>query len=83
MNAKNYKLLACDVRKTDELGFKLTEEYKVDTAAPTLILTECLLIYLVPEASAKILSWCGTFFAGSPFVGLLNYEIIQPDDPFG
>lgn len=46
INASNYKLLACDVRKTDELSYMLTEEYKVDNTAPTLILTECLLIYL-------------------------------------
>jgi O-methyltransferase involved in polyketide biosynthesis len=47
INASNYKLFSCDVRKTDELGSLLVDTYGVDRTAPTLILTECLLVYLV------------------------------------
>jgi len=83
INATNYKLLACDVRNTEELGRKLVEEYQVDRTLPTLILTECLLVYLKPADSLKILGWCGTFFEGSPCVSILNYEMIDPFDPFG
>ena len=55
----------------------------MDNTAPTLILTECLLIYLLPDAAEKILKWCGEFFSGAPFVGALNYEMIEPFDLFG
>lgn len=48
-----------------------------------MVLTECLLIYLNNQDSEKILKWVSEFFAPSPFVGILNYEMILPNDPFG
>lgn len=50
---------------------------------PTLVLTECLLIYLTPEDSRSILSLTNQYFHDSPFLGVLNYEMIGPDDNFG
>mmetsp|Transcript_32100 Transcript_32100/g.49086 ORF Transcript_32100/g.49086 Transcript_32100/m.49086 type:complete len:100 (+) Transcript_32100:556-855(+) len=55
----------------------------VDQTCPTLVMTECLLIYLKPEHSSGIVQWCSTFWKEAPFVGLLNYEMINPDDMFG
>ena len=48
INAQNYRLLAHDVRKTDEMSTILTEKFNIDVKRPTLILTECLLVYLKP-----------------------------------
>lgn len=83
VNAANYKLLAHDLTQTETLTSVLADTYKVSSDKPTLVLTECLLIYLKPEETAKILTWVSEFFAPAPYVGLLNYEMINPFDPFG
>ena len=83
VNAANYKLLAHDVTKTESLSAVLADTFKVSSDRPTLVLTECLLIYLKPEETAKILTWVSEFFAPAPYVGLLNYEMINPFDAFG
>ena len=57
MNTDNYKLFEQDLKKIEELGPKLTEIYKVDLSRPTLVMTECLLVYLKPAESDKILNW--------------------------
>jgi len=54
----------------------------VSTTAPTLILTEVVLVYLKPEDTTKILSFIKEYFTGNN-VAILNYEMINPSDPFG
>lgn len=49
--------------------------------APVLLLTECVLVYLMPDESKRILSFTKDYFVGDRL--LLNYEMIKPDDPFG
>lgn len=49
--------------------------------APTLLLTECVLIYLKPDESTKVLNFAKEFFKGD--TAFLNYEMINPSDPFG
>jgi len=47
---------------------------------PTLVISECVLIYLkTPDADA-VVHWVGTFFEHTM---ILCYEQIQPNDPFG
>ena len=49
-------------------------------AEPTLVLAECVLVYLPPEAAAAVVA----LFGGAPGGGALAvYEQIGPDDPFG
>ena len=55
----------------------------MDLKKPTLVMTECLLVYLKPDESAKILQWISDTFNEAPFLGLINYEMIEPNDPFG
>jgi [phosphatase 2A protein]-leucine-carboxy methyltransferase len=62
------------------LGKNLTN-LGVDFTAPTLVLTECLLVYLKKEDSDKILSSISTYFSGDLL--FLNYEMIHPSDAFG
>lgn len=80
IESKHYSLVAGDIRETEQLEEKL-KVLGVDPKAPTLILTECVLVYLKPEDSRKILGFIKTFFTGDAAV--LNYEMIKPDDPFG
>ena len=53
----------------------------MNSEAPVLILTECVLVYLKPDESRRILSFTKDYFVGDRL--LLNYEMIKPDDPFG
>jgi hypothetical protein len=55
----------------------------INNGNPTLIMTECLLCYLTNEDSENILKWTNEFFAQSPFICLLNFEMIEPFDSFG
>lgn len=53
----------------------------MNPSLPTLILTECVLVYLKPDESLKILHFLKDFFTGD--LALLNYEMINPHDSFG
>ena len=52
----------------------------IDREIPTLVLTECLLVYMSAADSDSILTWVSGAF---PNVALVNYEMINPDDKFG
>jgi [phosphatase 2A protein]-leucine-carboxy methyltransferase len=52
--------------------------------APTLILSECCLIYLSPEHNSQILETFTNHYLPLPTpVSLIIYEPIRPNDPFG
>lgn len=52
----------------------------MDKERPTLIITECLLVYLKAEDSEKVLKGFAELF---PAIAILNYEMIEPCDRFG
>lgn len=52
----------------------------MDKNRPTIIITECLLVYMNNSDSLKILNGFADMFTT---VGFLNYEMINPDDKFG
>lgn len=95
-----YHIHPCDLRSLSP-NLPLTEALPgVDRTLPTLLISECCLIYLSPTEAAQVV----TFFTGhlfgptyAPFVGseevqsspiiaplgLILYEPIRPNDPFG
>jgi hypothetical protein len=73
----DYKLFIADVRDIAYVTEKLST---VEKQRPTLILTECLLIYMKATDSELILNGFASLF---PSVSFLNYEMIRPDDKFG
>ena len=80
LNTTHYKLVSGDLRDTSKLAENLTR-FGVDPTAPTFILTECVLVYLKPHESLKILNFLRDHFHGD--LALLNYEMINPHDSFG
>jgi tRNA wybutosine-synthesizing protein 4 len=74
-----YKLLTADLRDVASLQAVLTAA-GIDSSAPTLFLSECVLVYLEPEESCSIIAWAGQNFDRSVFV---TYEQIRPHDAFG
>lgn len=56
-------------------------EAGLDKSAPTLFLSECVLIYMAPEESARLIGWAAqNDFVSSYFV---LYEQVEPHDQFG
>ena len=77
IDSPDYKLFAADVRDRVLIETLLSGVRK---DLPTLVLTECLLVYMKAVDSELILS---NFAALFPSVGFVNYEMIGPDDKFG
>jgi tRNA wybutosine-synthesizing protein 4 len=74
-----YHLSTADVRDTAQCSRAL-EDAGWDPTEPTLVLAECVLVYLPPSDSAALLAW---FASRSTHVALVAYEQIGPDDSFG
>ncbi|KNH09561.1 leucine carboxyl methyltransferase [Perkinsela sp. CCAP 1560/4] len=51
---------------------------------PTLIMAECVLQYINPDTSTRLLTSLGSFFSGhTASVHLVTFDQIEPDDTFG
>jgi [phosphatase 2A protein]-leucine-carboxy methyltransferase len=56
----------------------------VDTSLPTLLISECCLTYLSPpDADGVVDYFSQTLFPPTTPLGLIIYEPIRPEDPFG
>lgn len=56
----------------------------VETDLPTLLISECCLVYLSPTEAEQVVSFfTDSFNASQSPLGLIIYEPIRPDDPFG
>lgn len=77
--SQNYCLLPGDLRDTRGLE-EILLEAGLDKSLPTLIVLECVLIYLQPTHSEALLRWAGRSFATSV---LVNYEPYMLTDHFG
>ena len=71
--------MAGDVRDVDIIVSKL-KGTNVNGALPTLIITECILIYMRPDDTQGILKWTKEYFGEQGDLVYLNYEMITPDD---
>lgn len=77
LHTDNYHLIGLDLRSLlagdDKFAF-------LDTAVPTLVISECVLCYLTPEENEKVLRyWKESFLR----VSLLIYEPMSLNDAFG
>ncbi|KAK3353459.1 S-adenosyl-L-methionine-dependent methyltransferase [Lasiosphaeria hispida] len=52
----------------------------LDPSLPTLLISECCLCYLAPAAASAVVAY---FTLRLPRLGLVLYEPVKPDDPFG
>ncbi|KAF1325786.1 Leucine carboxyl methyltransferase, partial [Globisporangium splendens] len=79
LNAPGYHLLPCDLRDINATKQKL-EAAGIDQSAPTLFISECVLIYMDAQYSTQLIAWSAEFFEDVSYV---LYEQILPDDAFG
>ena len=78
--AHDYSLVGADMRDLPGLE-KALQAAGFDFSLPTLILAECVLVYLPADASTSVLEWLASRLVGGALV--VNYEQIHPDTPFG
>ncbi|CAI7842354.1 unnamed protein product [Closterium sp. NIES-54] len=80
-SSNGYSLVSADLRDTDKLQEALAAagaEFGPNTA--TLLLCECVLIYMDAPSSHRLVAWAAEKFGTAAFV---VYEQIRPDDAFG
>ncbi|KAJ1909340.1 carboxy methyl transferase for protein phosphatase 2A, partial [Tieghemiomyces parasiticus] len=78
--SSGYTILAGDLRDFETTVVPRLVQYGLDLAAPTLVLSECVLIYLAKEHSDRIVAWAAQNLTCALF---LTYEQIRPNDAFG
>ncbi|CAG8492454.1 11815_t:CDS:2 [Scutellospora calospora] len=78
--ASDYCLLSGDLREFIEDLVPRLESNGFDRSLSTLFLSECVMIYMDPMDSNKIVEWIGTNLNTTMFI---VYEQILPNDAFG
>lgn len=78
LDTDEYKIITCDL--TDTALFQQLLGEHLDLSLPTLFISECVLVYVDPAASAKVLSTISSSF---PVSFVVSYEQINPHDAFG
>eukprot|EP01121_Diplochlamys_sp_Union-15-3_P001050 TRINITY_DN10911_c0_g1_i1.p1 TRINITY_DN10911_c0_g1~~TRINITY_DN10911_c0_g1_i1.p1 ORF type:complete len:338 (-),score=47.05 TRINITY_DN10911_c0_g1_i1:27-1013(-) len=79
LSSDNYHLFAADLRDLKTFEQKI-KSCGIDCSKPTLILSECVLVYLTVEASGNLIRWASATFLDCL---LILYEPIKPNDNFG
>jgi [phosphatase 2A protein]-leucine-carboxy methyltransferase len=79
LHSENYHLVGVDFRQLAEVQKKLKDS-QVDWSLPTLILAECVLVYVEPEHIRALLSFLSSRLSTAMFV---NYEQVNMGDRFG
>uniref|UniRef100_UPI00398E635C tRNA wybutosine-synthesizing protein 4 isoform X2 n=1 Tax=Pristiophorus japonicus TaxID=55135 RepID=UPI00398E635C len=79
LSGMDYKLLGVDLTEIEELDNVLMET-GLNSACPTLLLSEVVLTYMKDQSSSAVIHWAADRFSSAVFV---VYEQIHPDDPFG
>ena len=78
--SNRYALARADLRDVGALDELLLRRCGLDPSLPTLVLSECVLVYLDPEHSGRVIEWVSAHFKQAAF---FVYEQIRPDDAFG
>ena len=80
LRGTEYALAGADLRDLDAVQAAAFEGGRLDARLPTLVLSECVLIYLPPDRSDALVAWAARAFSCAAMV---VYEQIRPDDSFG
>ncbi|KIJ65957.1 hypothetical protein HYDPIDRAFT_174736 [Hydnomerulius pinastri MD-312] len=90
LHSPKYHLLPCDLRQPPSKIFPSLIGEILSPSLPTLLLFECVLVYMSPEASSAIIQWFVDYFAqsgpdtsGAGVLGAIVYEMFGLQDAFG
>ncbi|KAK7576295.1 hypothetical protein V9T40_012581 [Parthenolecanium corni] len=78
LHSFNYHITGVDLRNINDLEYKLLQ-CGVDYNLPTLFISECVLIYIEPSYTQRLLMWITSNFKQALFV---NYEQMNMNDRF-
>jgi tRNA wybutosine-synthesizing protein 4 len=78
-NKNNYHLIDCDITNKKLFSESLCK-IKSDENDLTIVICECLLVYIDKDVTIEMLSNINNAFSN---VYILEYDLIGPDDPFG
>lgn len=79
LHASNYHVVGVDLRNIDEVANKL-KEADIDFGVPTIVLAECVLVYIEAANCRTLLQWLAAQFHS---LVLVNYEQVNLNDRFG
>ncbi|XP_065540992.1 leucine carboxyl methyltransferase 1 isoform X1 [Lathamus discolor] len=79
LDSSRYSIQGADLRFSSELEEKL-KKHNLDVHLPTLLVAECVLVYMTPQQSASLLKWAASTF---PVAMFINYEQVNMTDRFG
>ncbi|XP_052628297.1 leucine carboxyl methyltransferase 1 isoform X1 [Harpia harpyja] len=79
LDSSRYSIVGADLRFSSDLEEKL-KKHNLDIHLPTLLVAECVLVYMTPQQSANLLKWAASTF---PVAMFINYEQVNMTDRFG
>ncbi|XP_076154540.1 leucine carboxyl methyltransferase 1 isoform X1 [Alosa pseudoharengus] len=79
LDSDRYCIIGTDLRDLPNLEEKL-KKFQMNVELPTLFLSECVLVYMTPQHSNKLVHWVADTFHTAMFV---NYEQVNMADRFG
>ncbi|XP_009466257.1 PREDICTED: leucine carboxyl methyltransferase 1 [Nipponia nippon] len=79
LDSSRYSIVGADLRFSSDLEEKL-KKHNLDIHLPTLLVAECVLVYMTPQQSANLLKWAASTF---PVAMFINYEQVNMMDRFG
>nr|XP_005156197.1 leucine carboxyl methyltransferase 1 isoform X1 [Danio rerio] len=79
LDSDRYCIIGADLRDIPTLEDKL-KKFQINPELPTLFLSECVLVYMSPEQSSRLVHWIAETFPTAMFI---NYEQVNMNDRFG
>lgn len=79
LDSDRYCIIGADLRDISNLDDKL-KKFQLNPELPTLLLSECVLVYMTPSQSSNVVHWAAETFPTAMFV---NYEQVNMSDRFG
>ncbi|KAK6195518.1 hypothetical protein SNE40_000931 [Patella caerulea] len=79
LHSANYHIVGANLVDLAELDKKL-QQSGIDRSIPTVFISECVLVYIEANKSAKLIKWISDNF---PTAFFINYEQVNMGDRFG
>uniref|UniRef100_G3P393 Leucine carboxyl methyltransferase 1 n=1 Tax=Gasterosteus aculeatus aculeatus TaxID=481459 RepID=G3P393_GASAC len=79
LDSDRYCIIGADLRDISSLDDKL-KKFQLNPELPTLLLSECVLVYMTPSQSSNVVRWAAETFHTAMFI---NYEQVNMGDRFG
>ncbi|EFA83732.1 leucine carboxyl methyltransferase [Heterostelium album PN500] len=80
LQTSDYRVAPIDLTAGTECFDSVFSALNIDFEAPTMFLSECVIIYIPTEAGNSLINWTSNRFKESVFI---TYEQIKPYDEFG